>query len=281
MTEPLSDRRVIQTRAGEFEEFARAPHPALADQVLGLGGYVDHGPHFVQRRELPLVGIPVIFTFGSPFRVSDAVNPDVPGLELPHFLAGLHDTYSTTESTGASWLMQLNLTPLGAIRTFGMPLQSLSNRIVAIEDVLGGDGRQLITNLEQSVTWTERFDLIEGLLLRRLSDAPEIDEAIRWSWDQLYCGRGTIPIGILADETGWSRRHFASRFRNHIGLSPKLVARQLRFTSTARLLLRTNHSLSDIANRLDYSDQAHFTRDFREFSGESPAQFRNAQSANR
>lgn len=175
--------------------------------------------------------------------------------------------------------MQLDLNPLGAIGVFRTPLRDLSNRIVSIEHVLGRDGRQLIANLEQSESWSERFDLIEDLLLKKLGLASQVDDAIRWSWDQLRRSEGAVSIGLLADETGWSRRHFAARFRDQIGLSPKLVARQLRFSSAANLLLRTNHSLADIAHRLEYADQAHFTREFREFSGESPAQFRIVQSS--
>jgi hypothetical protein len=216
---------LVHNRTSEFEQVSRALRPALLGQVLKLDGYVDHGSEPVQRRELPLVGTPVIFTFESPFRVSNAVEPDVPGLTLPHFVAGLHESWTTTQSTGASWLMQFDLTPIGAMSVFGMPLRALSNRIVSIEDVLGRDGRQLIFNLEQSVTWTDRFDLIEDLLLRKLGVASNVDDAVRWSWDQLQRNSGLVPIGVLADETGWSRRHFAARLREQIGLSPKLVAR--------------------------------------------------------
>lgn len=279
MTATVSDRRVSQIQAGEFEEFARDIHPALAEEVLRLGGFVDHGGTPVQRRELPLVGSPVIFTFGSPFRVSEADDPDAPSIEFPHFVAGLHETYSTSRSTGASWLMQLDLTPLGAISAFGMPLHTLSNRIVTIEDVLGRDGRQLVTNLEQSVTWSERFDLIEDLLLKRMSAAESVDGAIRWSLDQLHRSAGSVPIGALAGATGWSRRYFAARFCEHIGLSPKLVARQIRFASATKLLVETRRSIADIAAQLAYADQAHFTREFREFSGESPARFRIAHTS--
>ncbi|MBA2776429.1 MAG: hypothetical protein H0U31_06810, partial [Chloroflexia bacterium] len=148
MTHAVSNRPLVHLRAVEFEQVSRALHPALLGQVLKLDGYVDHGADPVLRRELPLVGTPVIFTFGSPFRVSNAVKPDVPSLTLPHFVAGLHESWTTTQSTGASWLMQLDLTPIGAMSVFGMPLQALSNRIVSIEDVLGRDGRQLISNLE-------------------------------------------------------------------------------------------------------------------------------------
>jgi AraC-like DNA-binding protein len=45
------------------------------------------------------------------------------------------------------------------------------------------------------------------------------------------------------------------------------------------MLIGTSRPLADIAHLLNYADQAHFTREFREFSGESPAQFRITQTA--
>lgn len=269
------------TRTGPegFEVWTRPVLPALRQSVFQLAGFVNTGAVLVQHRELPLVGTPIILSFGAPYRLSDARNPDLPVHERSHFLAGLHETYSTSASTGPGWTIQINLSPPGAFTVFGMPLREVTNRIVPFDAVLGASGRQLVTDLEQSTTWHERFDLVEAFLSLRLGVGPRLDQSLLWSLRQLEPGPGLARISTLADELTVSRRHFTARFSEHIGLSPKLVARQLRFASAQALLLGSAQSVAGIAAQLGYADQAHLTREFRAFSGETPARFRSSCNA--
>ncbi len=275
----MSTSPVTRTGPEGLEMWTRPVLPALRQMVFQLAGFVNAGAAPVRHREPPLVGVPIILGFGAPYRLSDALNPDLPVYERSHFLAGLHETYSTSTSTGPGWTIQINLTPPGAFTVFGMPLREVTNQIVPLDAVAVAPGRQLITDLEQSTTWCERFDLVEAFLLRRQGMGPRLDQSLLWSLRQLEPGPGPARISTLADELAVSRRHFTARFSEYIGLSPKLVARQLRFTSAHALLLGSDQSVSGIAAQLGYADQAHLTREFRAFSGETPARFRNSRDA--
>ena len=57
-----------------------------------------------------------------------------------------------------------------------------------------------------------------------------------WAWSQLAQARGSISIQDLADDIGWSRRHFSERFRREIGITPKTAARIFRFEHSCRLM---------------------------------------------
>ncbi len=85
---------------------------------------------------------------------------------------------------------------------------------------------------------------------------------------------GSAPIAGLAAEAGWSRRHLTSRFRTEIGLTPKTVARILRFERVTRTLKADGgHGLADLAYACGYADQAHLNRDFRAFAGTTPTDY--------
>lgn len=248
--------------------------PELRPFIYRIGGF-EHAGGVVIHRELPLVGTPLILTFGAPYQLSTADNPDLPAVKRPAFVAGLHHRYTMSQATGPNWSIQIDLTPVGAYRILGLPLDELTDRHEDVVDVVGADAARLISELGATAEWKTRFNLVEKLLRRRLERGREETAGIAWAWRQLAASHGGIPIGELAGELCWSRRHFSQRFRRELGLPPKTVARQLRFARAATLIQQPSAwSLADVAIRCGFADQAHLTREFRELAGVTPATFR-------
>jgi AraC-like DNA-binding protein len=89
-----------------------------------------------------------------------------------------------------------------------------------------------------------------------------------------------IAVSDLADELEWSRKHLVSRFNADIGLAPKMIARLLRFRRVVDRPARELSSCwSEIALDTGYFDQAHLIRDFRQFAGMTPVEFRRSRLA--
>ena len=80
-------------------------------------------------------------------------------------------------------------------------------------------------------------------------------------------------IATLADETGWSTRHLANRFRAETGLTPKAAARVIRFDATRRRLQRGGASIAEVAATYGYYDQPHLVREFGALAGCSPTRW--------
>jgi AraC-like DNA-binding protein len=68
-------------------------------------------------------------------------------------------------------------------------------------------------------------------------------------------------------------------FRRAVGLSPKLHCRVVRFRKALRDASDRTASWAWIALDAGYSDQAHFNRDFLEFTGVTPTTYRNIAPA--
>jgi AraC-like DNA-binding protein len=87
---------------------------------------------------------------------------------------------------------------------------------------------------------------------------------------------GNLTVKELQSELNLSERSLERRFKQHIGISPKLFTRICRFQASLSQL-RTNkyNKLSDVAFEQEYADQSHFIRSFKEFSGLSPYQYMN------
>jgi AraC family transcriptional regulator len=79
-----------------------------------------------------------------------------------------------------------------------------------------------------------------------------------------------LTIDTLAREAGLSPAHFARAFKESVGRAPHQHLMTLRLERARRLLDSPDASLSDVALRTGFADQAHFTRFFKRHYGMTP-----------
>ena len=83
--------------------------------------------------------------------------------------------------------------------------------------------------------------------------------------------QGQLRIDALARIIGMSRRQMERRFTHTFGLTPKRLCRIARFSSVFGLFSsQPVPNWADIAFSRGYSDQAHFIREWKFFTGQSP-----------
>ena len=84
------------------------------------------------------------------------------------------------------------------------------------------------------------------------------------------------PVGLadLAAVACLSQYHFVRTFRLKAGLPPYQFLSRLRLQHAKTLLGCSDRAISDIALACQFSSQSNFTRAFREFTGNTPKQFR-------
>jgi AraC-like DNA-binding protein len=195
----------------------------------------------------------------------------------PELLVGARNFYvSHRIPVGASAhsFMQQWLTPLGAYRLLGLPMDALSGQLVDLTDVLGAGIRRLADQLRDTPSRRQQSALLDEFLLRRAQDGPDPTPEVAWAWRRLTATGGRLPIGRLAGEVGWSHKHLITRFRQQVGLPPKTAARLIRFDAVWRRLAdRPPARWDQIAAECGYADQAHLIRDFRQFTGATPTEF--------
>jgi AraC-like DNA-binding protein len=260
---------------GWWEVTRREPDPRLRAHLRGpYVGWTECTSRSVRRREVASGVVPLIFNLGQPYRLIAGRDPAGAGEARGSFVAGLYDSHVIVESARSSCGLQVNFTPLGAHLLLGIPMDSLTNRAVELEDILGAEAREIMDRLHDAPSWGERFDIVDAFLLARLTSTHTPCASIAWAWHALEESGGRIGIGALAREIGWSHKHLIQRFRQQIGLPPKIVARILRFERVVHRLRRADVARwTDIALECGYYDQAHLIRDFAEFAGSTPSAF--------
>lgn len=256
----------------EAAERSRLPD-GLAPYVRRMIGYDERSASLLRRREVPTGSVTVIIGLGDPVVVDMPSQATTPGA-LTSFVAGLSTAPALVDSRHQRGV-QLDLTPLGAYRLFGMPMSELANEVVSLDAVRGRSISELNERLAATASWTDRFGLVDRTLLAWADEGPNPDRPVVWAWNQLVGSHGQVPVGVLADEIGWSRRHFVDRFRRQVGLAPKPAGRVLRFERAVALLgsPSVDRTIASVAALCGYADHSHMVREFQELAGCTPSQY--------
>jgi AraC-like DNA-binding protein len=170
------------------------------------------------------------------------------------FLAGQLTGPLLLRAAGATRILGVRLRPGGAGQLLGMPMEELTDRVVAAGDL----GLQSLARCS-ALSEVERA-LLE---LERGSVDELVDEGAR------LLAR-TPDVGAAASLLGVSPRQLERRFKARVGMSPKLFARIRRFQRVFPAIEEGGEWV-DAAAACGYYDQAHLIRDFRTFAGEPPS----------
>lgn len=241
---------------------------------MRLTGHTDRAAAPVRFTEMPVTFVPVILDLGDGWSIGDPRRPDVAVERFGPFVAGLCDGPVTVGHDGSAHCLQVDLHPRGARRLLGVPMRELSGRAVALDDVLGAAGGELVDRVAATRGWPARFSLVQRAIARRLADAPPLRPEVGWALYRIACDR-PARVGDVAAELGWSHRRLIARFRDEVGLPPKRFARIARFERVvAMLAAEPAAGLAAVAARCGYADQAHMSREVARLGGTTPAALR-------
>ncbi len=157
----------------------------------------------------------------------------------------------------------------------GLPVTELEDGHVPTSALWGVRARELRERLLAAQGASAAFRVLEAELSARLDDSLAMHPAVAQALACRADGWGSSRVAEIQRRAGYSPRHFVALFRAAVGLTPKHYYRVKRFTTALQGLAGGNaRGLADLAASAGYSDQAHLTREFREFSGVTPTQYR-------
>lgn len=94
--------------------------------------------------------------------------------------------------------------------------------------------------------------------------------------DMILNTNETISLQDISAKTRYSVRHINRMFDNYLGYGPKTLCKYIRFQHVLKeIISNPNRQNSEFILNMDYSDQAHFQREFKSFMGETPKAFCN------
>jgi AraC-like DNA-binding protein len=158
---------------------------------------------------------------------------------------------------------------------FRFNASEITDGFVDLQDLPGKPHTEAIAQLWETNDPQQQLRLIFRYLealIERNSAAP--DKGIQYAVNRIWQGKERGAFKNLHRELNVSERTFERKFEQQVGLSPRLLANITQFqASLSQLKTGKYQRLSDIAYENGYSDQSHFIRAFKRFTGVSPLQF--------
>jgi AraC-like DNA-binding protein len=161
--------------------------------------------------------------------------------------------------------------PYGFANFVKSPLQNLVDQELPLHVLFGEEAaHKLERNIMDADSTKQRIHIIETFLLNQLQENSTVEHMVISTVDALMDNSGSKPIHNILSNNPSQRRTLERNFRKRIGISPKQLGRVIRLQTALQMMFNNDTNLTHIAYESDYFDQAHFIKDFKEFTGITP-----------
>lgn len=175
----------------------------------------------------------------------------------------------------------VNFKANGISRIFGLPMCEFSDEIFTFEEVLGNQAVILEEQLSYAISIQQMACIADKFLLSFLSRRVKnniFSNNIAVASDLINSRVNSLTIKQCARKINMSLRNFQRRFKEEVGISPKLYAKIFRFNEVLKSkIMQPCESWASITYECGYFDQMHLIRDFKAFTGFTPFDFFNHQ----
>lgn len=284
------------------------PHPLLEEIIdcywikrSGIPTPADNREHLITDLSMEL-----IMNYGSPLicEHSSARCEIAAGCHL----IGMRKQAVVMRHTGPIEIIAVRFRPGGFTRLFSLPAVNFTDRIAGAEQFRDAGAGELSDQLYRLESDQARIARLDEFFLQWFDhggpssiyrDHQLLQSAIR----RIYQTEGTVPIHSICEELSTGYKKFQRLFQLHIGITPKLFCRIVRFHS-AMNKLEGSSSTSDwdeggqrhrsitststpminphrdewgeteggVAVEDPYYDQSHYIKEFQHFAGMTPGQ---------
>jgi AraC-like DNA-binding protein len=245
-----------------YEELA--PPADLAGLVRCIWTLEGEGPSSPEPA-LPDGSPELIFSFADPF-----VHETADGRAVPQpgaFLVGQITRPMHVRATGAADLLAVRLEAHGG-GVLHQPMSTLTDAWVPLSALLGPGAEGLVAT-QRSAGTEQRVEAVCAVLREASRRTPPAPPSVGAAVRAIRATPAEAVIATLAAPE--TPRTLQRHFLRHVGIGPKMLARIVRFQRVFAAWRDDPRSIARTAFACGYADQSHLVRDFRAFSGGTPA----------
>jgi AraC-like DNA-binding protein len=189
------------------------------------------------------------------------------------WVIGMHKNYLSISAHQASEMLVVQFKPFGGYPFFHFPIEDLNEKILPATMMFGNELTELRTQMKQFSEPEVRFILIENWLNHRFETKliPPVEmlqfiESLKQAPAEKY--------QEVIDIYPYTQKHLIDQFKKYVGYTPKYFQRILRFGEILQRIHKKDRiEWTQIAYQCGFSDQSHFIKEFKHFSGFNPKAF--------
>ena len=247
------------------------PAPQLQADVKFIWALEENAKTYNRDNIFPDSYIELIINCGAPLylETDDGGRVDMPQV----FLNGLQRKPLKLRTEGLSQLVAMRMYPWAVNPLLNVQANRTNEAIMPLDSTWQAFGKSIYATV-QHAGYEEAMYKLQEYVCDIANRPPHDLHAIRRATNQLYASAGQVRMNELATQTALSTSQFERRFKFLTGVTPKTMARLIRF-ETIRNVLIVNplRRTADLAQDFGYTDQAHFIHDFKAFATLTPGEF--------
>lgn len=192
-------------------------------------------------------------------------------------VSGLADHFKVFKSSADIGTVLVFFKEAGALPFFKQPLHELFRESVSLDNfMLRSELLSFEDQLCEAKTNDKRIEVVEKFLISRIAST-EPDQLILSALALIHKSKGTIRVTELMEQLHISQSPLEKRFRQAVGTSPKKFASIVRLKNALQQYA-PGSSLTELGTDAGFYDQAHFIKEFKNFTGDTPEKFFNSTS---
>ena len=191
----------------------------------------------------------------------------------PFTLLGVYDKTYVVKFSNSVHVLGIRFYPDGFRNIIGVPPGLFTSTYEDGIDVMGKNLKELCLRIKEIESSQDKIKLINDFLLNQVMKNKRTYDNTRIAMQLIRQQMGLIGFDELKEKVPISFRQLQREFKTLYGLTISDYMRLIRLNAINKYMLSKSSTLTEIAHDLDFTDQSHFIREFRRYTGLPPGKF--------
>jgi AraC-like DNA-binding protein len=189
------------------------------------------------------------------------------------WVSGMHSSFISISAAKEASMFVIRFLPGGSFPFLRLPLNQITNQVIDAELIFGQRIHFLREQLGMA-TVSEKFSIVSNWLNSVAGYSTGKESIVSYAIKEIDKSPAILSLTDIAKKSGYSQKQFIHIFKTHLGITPKMYQRIVRFNKVLSEIEKTQTiHWTKLCYDLDYHDQAHFIKDFQQFAGLNPNHF--------
>jgi len=246
--------------------------PPLSHWIESIFHFKNFQPDHSIERVVPTGHVFVLFELDGITRYTYQDDLKVKNQYQNTWVSGMHRNYISISAPQDSEMCVIQFKPYGGYPFMQKDLSNYTEKIVESQKVFGPMINELHAQLLPGDS-EHKFEALQDWLLQTFNQNAAPPAPVVSMVEAFQNAQG-LHYGEIVKDYPHSQKHLISQFKKYVGLTPKYFHRICRFNELLAAINRKEQfSWAQIAYECGFSDQSHFIKEFKHFSGFNPREF--------